>query len=80
MTTDEAIKMSWQNDVDNDIYNAVNDWGGHRFISVMKDNTIQYWSGGLDENYNGEISQCLYCENDEYDSDDIVFWIEVPNV
>jgi hypothetical protein len=48
----------------------------------MGDNTIQIFTGMCDETYDGQINQHLDCLDDSlpYSVDDIVMWIEVPDV
>lgn len=67
----------WHKESEESIYNSITDWSIHRFACLMKDNTIQVFSGIQDENYNGEIS--THIDNaDDYDTDDIVMWTEIP--
>ena len=82
MTHEEIKKMCWQINAENDILDAVLPWDYHRFVCVMKDNTIQIFTGMCDETYDGEIVQHLDCIDDnlDYDIDDIVMWIEAPDV
>lgn len=47
----------------------------------MKDNKVMQFSGMLDENSNGEISEHfgpVHDTNEDWNYDDIVLWIEVP--
>lgn len=63
-----------------DIWDEVNDWSSVTFICVMKDNSIQKFSGFLDENYDGEIfPHCDCITSDDYSTDDIKYWGYVPN-
>jgi hypothetical protein len=82
MTNEEIKKMSWQVNSEHDIYDAIVGWDYHRFACVMSDNTIQIFTGMCDETYDGQINQHLDCLNDSlpYSVDDIVMWIEVPDV
>ena len=82
MKNEEIKKMCLQINADNDILDAVLPWDYHRFVCVMKDNTIQTFTGMCDETYVGEIIRHLDCDDDnlDYDIDDIVMWIEVPNI
>lgn len=74
-------KDTWHLQAEEDIYDAVNGWDYYRFVCLMKDNTIQEFSGIRDENYNGEISVYVNGLNDDYDDvDDIVMWTEVPKI
>lgn len=81
MTNEEVIKMNWQLNAEHDILNAVLPWGYYRFICVMKDNSIQIFTGICDETADGQINQHLDCIDDNYEwnFDDIIMWIEVPN-
>ena len=82
MTNEEVKKMTWQVEAEHSIYNAVNDWDIHRFVCLMKDNTIQFFSGINDETCEGEINTHIDCISDDShdDTDDILMWIEVPDV
>lgn len=45
----------------------------------MIDGSFEIFSGLRDESYNGEINTYIDCVfNDNYDTDDIDIWIEVP--
>jgi len=81
MTQEELLKFHWHlQEVDN-IYNAINSWDYYRFACLMKDGTVQEFSGIADEAYNGEINIHIDGVNDEYDdTDEIVMWIEVPSL
>lgn len=69
----------WHKESEESIYNSITDWGYHRFACLMKDGTIQVFSGIRDENYNGEIAN--HIDNaDNYDTDDIVMWTEIPKL
>lgn len=69
---------TWHLQEKEDIYNAVKDWSHYTFACVMKDGTIQRFSGMLDEDCEGHISVHIDGVNDDYDDvDDIVKWIEV---
>jgi len=72
----------WHKQSEEDIDDSFNDWSLHRFVCLMKDGSIQEFTGMLDECYDGSINLHLDCVNDEYDweYDDIIFWIEVPNI
>lgn len=76
---EEFKKIGWNTNEGNEILDAVESWDQHRFICIMKDDTIQIFTGICDETYDGEIVQHLDCIND-YDIDDIVMWIEAPNI
>ena len=77
---EEIKKMCWYINSENDILDAVLPWDYHRFVCFMNDNTIQIFAGIADETYDGEIVQHLDCIDDNYNIDDIVIWIEVPDV
>ena len=82
MNKEEFKKIGWNINEENDILDAVLPWDKYRFICIMKDDTIQVFTGICDETYNGEIITHLDCIDDnlDYDIDDIVMWIEVPDV
>jgi hypothetical protein len=68
---------TWHLQEKEDIYDAVKDWSLHTFACVMKDGTIQKFTGNMDEDYEGHISVYICGANDDYDNvDDIVKWIE----
>jgi len=68
----------WHLQEKEDIYNAVKNWGLHTFVCIMKDGTIQKFSGCLDEDCEGHINAHIDGVNDNYDNvDDIVKWIEI---
>ena len=68
---------SWHLQEKEDIYDAVKDWSLHAFACIMKDGTIQKFSGNMDEDYEGHINVHIDGVNDDYDNvDDIVKWIE----
>ncbi len=46
----------------------------------MKDSKLVKFSGLLDENYDGEITPYIDCIGDNYDTDDIEMWIEIPDI
>ena len=65
---------TWHLQEKEDIYDAVKDWGLYTFACIMKDGTIQRFTGILDEDGDVHIDGV----NDDYDNvDDIVKWIEV---
>ena len=82
MTQEEVKKMTWQVEAEHSIYDAVQDWNYHRFVCLMKDNTIQVFTGINDETYNGEINTYINCVSDDShdNTDDILMWIEVPKI
>ena len=68
---------TWHLQEKENIYDAVKDWSLQTFACVMKDGTIQKFTGNLDEDYEGHINVHIYGANDDYDNvDDIVKWIE----
>ena len=82
MTNEEIKNMHWQLNSDNSIYNAINDWSYHRFVCIMKDNSMRLFSGINDETAEGEIN--TYLDSIDYtyewELEDIILWIEVPDV
>ena len=82
MNKEEFKKIGWNINEENDILDAVKPWDYYRFICIMKDNTIQLVKEICNETYDGEITQHLDCIDDnlDYDIDDIVMWIEAPNI
>ena len=70
---------TWHLQKEEDIYNAVKGWGYYLFVCIMKDNSIQLFSGMNDETIDGHINTHVDGLNDDYDDvDDIVWWIEAP--
>lgn len=68
---------TWHLQEKENIYDAVKDWSLHTFACLMKDGTIQKFSGCLAEDYEGHINVHIDGVNDAYDNiDDIVKWIE----
>lgn len=68
---------TWHLQEKENIYDAVKDWNLHTFACVMKDGTIQKFTGSRDEDYEGHINVYICGANDDYDNvDDIVKWIE----
>ena len=80
MSNEEIKKMGWQLNSEHDIYDAIVGWDYHRFACVMSDNSVQIFTGMCDETYDGKINAHLDCLDDNYDVDDIVMWIDVPDV
>lgn len=70
----------WNKESENSIYNAVDDWGYHKFACLMKDGTIEEFHGMWDENCEGERFLHIDHVLDARDVEDIVMWIEVPNI
>lgn len=75
-----AVKEAdtWHLQEKEDIYNAVKDWSLHTFVCIMKDGTIQRFTGNMDEDCEGHINVHVNGVNDDYDDvDDIVKWTEL---
>lgn len=72
----------WHKQSEEDIDDSIIGWSMHSFICLMKDGTIQEFTGILDESYEGSINKHLDCVDDNYEweYDDITYWIEVPNI
>ena len=63
---------TWHLQEKEDVYDAIKDWGLHTFACIMKDGTIQKFSG-----VRGEDNVYIDGANVDYDNvDDIVKWIE----
>ena len=70
---------TWHLQEKEDIYDAVKDWGLYTFACIMKDGTIQKFTGNLCEDCEGHINVHIDGVNYDYDNvDDIVYWIETP--
>ncbi len=69
--------FEWHLQTEDDIWDVLYDWAYHKFICIVKDGSIVEFSGSSDETYNGEINEYLDCINGDYDSDDIVLWMEI---
>lgn len=68
---------TWHLQEKENIYDAVKDWGLYTFACIMKDGTIQKFTGNLAEDSEGHINVHVDGANDDYDNvDDIVKWIE----
>lgn len=68
----------WHLQEKEDIYDAVKDWSLHTFACIMKDGTIQRFTGIRDEDCEGHINVHIDGVNDDYDDvDDIVKWTEL---
>lgn len=69
---------TWHLQEKESIYDAVKDWSLHTFACLMKDDTIQKFTGICDEDFEGHINVHIDGVNDDYDDvDDIVKWIEI---
>ncbi len=76
-TFEEKDVNTWHIQEKENIYDAVKNWGLYTFACVMRDGTIQRFTGNLDEDHEGQINVHIDGVNDGYDSvDDIVKWIE----
>ena len=74
----EVKEFSWHLQEKENIYDAVKDWGLYTFACLMKDGTIQKFTGILDEDSEGHINVHIDGVNDDYNNvDDIVKWIEI---
>ena len=71
-------KNIWHRQSDEDIYDAFNDWSLHEFACIMKDGTVQKFTGILDECYDGSINKHVDCGVDGFECDDIEYWLEFP--
>lgn len=68
----------WHLQEKEDIYDSVKGWDVQTFVCMMKDGTMHYFIGSLDEDYEGHISVHISGIDDDYDYvDDIVKWREV---
>lgn len=68
---------TWHLQEKEDIYDAVKDWSLHTFVCIMKDRTIQKFTGIRAEDCEGHINVHIDGANNDYDNvDDIVEWIE----
>lgn len=71
---------TWHLQEKENIYDAVKDWSLHTFACIMKDGTIQKFTGNLDEDYEGHINVHIHGANDDYDNvNNIVKWIGMPS-
>jgi len=72
----------WHKQSEEDIDDSINDWSLHTYLCLMIDGSIQRFTGILDESYDGSINIHLDCTDDNYDweYDNIIYWIETPNV
>ena len=69
---------TWHLQEKENIYDAVKGWSLQTFVCVMKDGTIQEFTGNLDEDCEGHIHVHVDGVNNDYDNvDDIVKWIEL---
>ena len=71
----------WNKQDEKDIYDSFNDWSYHRFVCLMKDGSIQVFTGICDEHDDGMVEKHINCStSDHFYIDDINMWIEVPEV
>lgn len=83
INTLEAKELDfWHKQSEEDIDDSVISWSMHSFICLMKDGTTQKFTGIQVESYEGSINKHLDCVDDNYEweYDDIIYWIEVPNI
>lgn len=82
MTNEEIKKLTWQVQAEHNICDAVNDWSYHRFACLMKDNSVEIFSGMCEKTDNGEVRKDISSIENRlsYDLDDIVMWIEIPSI
>ena len=70
---------TWHLQEKEDIYDAVKDWSLYTFACLMKDGTIQKFTGYLDEDCEGHVNAHVDGVNYNYDDvDDIIKWTELP--
>lgn len=68
---------TWHLQEKEDIYDAVKDWNLHTFACIMKDGTIQRFTGFRDEDFEGHINTHIDGVDDDIcNINDIVKWIE----
>ena len=79
MTRKEIKIKGWYFQDEDNLWHSILDWDFHRFVCVMKDNSIQVFTGSADEDSNGEVHKYVKCDNDDYDIDDVIAWMEVPD-
>ena len=48
---------TWHLQEEDDIYESFNDWSYHTFACLMKDGSLQKFSGMLDESYDGSVNK-----------------------
>jgi len=68
----------WKLQSKDDIYDSFDDWDYHTFICIMKDGKEARAHGIADEGYEGSCSKYVSFEDDDYEIDDIVYWLEIP--
>ena len=69
---------TWHLQEKENIYDAVKDWSLYTFACLMKDGTIQRFSGCLAEDCEGHINAHIDGVNEDYDNvNDIVKWTEL---
>ena len=71
------VISQWKLQSENDIYDSFNDWDLHSFICLMKDGKETTATGICDEDSLGFCSKYVDIEG-SYETDDILFWTEVP--
>jgi hypothetical protein len=71
---------TWNLQEENDIDNFTIGWESVDFACIMRDGTLRKFSAFLAECYDGSINKHIECfENDEYTTDDILYWIDMPS-
>lgn len=85
LTAIEDLKkyiQCWHRQDEDDIYDAIDDWGGVYFACIMKDGSRRFASGTPDEAPSGMVSTYLdfldLPDEKDYDSDDIDMWCILP--
>jgi hypothetical protein len=69
---------TWHLQEKENIYDAVKDWSLHTFVCIMKNGTIQRFTGNMDEDCEGHINVHINGVSDDYDDvEDIVKWTEL---
>lgn len=79
METKVKDNFRWNKESEYSIWDAIDDWGFHKFACLMVDGTLQEFTAIYDETYDGEVNLHVDHIDDNYCTDDIVMWIEIPN-
>lgn len=69
----------WHKESEESIYDSIMDWGRHTFVCLMRDGTIQLFFGNRVESCDGTSALDIY-NADDYNTDDIIIWIEIPKI
>ena len=72
--------FAWNKESENSIYESIDDLGYHVFACIMRDGTLQKFSGMWDEDYYGMTYIDIGDIGCKYSTDDIVMWIEIPTI